>query len=223
MDALYFWNMFYDLKYFGLLILLMVGCKQGKRFHDENGIKTSDDPAIAAILQFQNDLNKVFRDPESSPLPDKYRKDFMGLDFFAPDTSYIINAQFKRTPDAKPILMPTTTERKTYQILYGVASFELHGQSHELEVYRDLATATNVLRKNDLFLPFYDETNGKETYGGGRYIDLKIPEKDVLEIDFNRAYNPYCVYNKKYSCPLVPRQNVLRTNVRAGAKDFYKN
>ena len=71
-----------------------------------------------------------------------------------------------------------------------------------------------------LCLPFLDETNGSETYGGGRYIDLNIPEGDSLELDFNRAYNPYCVYNKKYSCPLVPRQNYLKTKVRAGVKDF---
>ena len=68
-----------------------------------------------------------------------------------------------------------------------------------------------------------DNTNGEETYGGGRYIDLTIPEGDTLIIDFNKAYNPYCVYNKKYSCPLVPRQNYLRTKVRAGVKNFNKD
>ena len=71
-----------------------------------------------------------------------------------------------------------------------------------------------------LFLPFTDKTNGSETYTGGRYIDLSIPEGDTLEINFNKAYNPYCAYNPKYSCPIVPGVNALDTEVRAGVKAF---
>jgi uncharacterized protein (DUF1684 family) len=74
-----------------------------------------------------------------------------------------------------------------------------------------------------LFLPFIDQTNGEETYGGGRYVDLRIPEGDTLIIDFNKAYNPYCAYNKKYSCPLVPAVNELKTSVTAGVKAFRKS
>ena len=73
-----------------------------------------------------------------------------------------------------------------------------------------------------LFLPFTDKTNGEETYAGGRYIDLSIPEGDSITIDFNKAYNPYCAYNKKFSCPLVPSVNALDTKVLAGVKDFKK-
>jgi uncharacterized protein (DUF1684 family) len=65
-----------------------------------------------------------------------------------------------------------------------------------------------------------DDTNGAETYAGGRYIDLAIPGGDSIVIDFNRAYNPYCAYNKKYSCPLVPKVNTLTTEIRAGVKAF---
>jgi len=71
-----------------------------------------------------------------------------------------------------------------------------------------------------LFLPFTDLTNGEQTYMGGRYLDLSIPEGDTIVLDFNRAYNPYCVYNKKYSCPLVPPVNALNTKISAGIKDF---
>jgi uncharacterized protein (DUF1684 family) len=72
-----------------------------------------------------------------------------------------------------------------------------------------------------LFLPFLDNTNGDTTYGGGRYIDLRIPEGDTIEIDFNKAYNPYCAYNSRYSCPIVPRENYLDTNIEAGVKKFH--
>ena len=72
------------------------------------------------------------------------------------------------------------------------------------------------------FLPFLDETNGETTYGGGRYIETRIPEGDVLTIDFNKAFNPYCAYNEKYSCPIVPRENYLRIAITAGVKKYKK-
>ena len=74
-----------------------------------------------------------------------------------------------------------------------------------------------------LFLPFLDATNGIETYGGGRYIDLSIPQGNQLTIDFNTAYNPYCAYNEKYSCPIVPRENYLPLKINAGVKRFKTN
>ena len=72
-----------------------------------------------------------------------------------------------------------------------------------------------------MFLPFSDLTSGNETYGGGRYIDLEIPKGKTITIDFNQAYNPYCAYNPKYSCPIVPAENELLTNVNAGVKKFH--
>ena len=71
-----------------------------------------------------------------------------------------------------------------------------------------------------LFLPFLDLTNGKTTYSGGRYIDLRIPEGDTIIIDFNKAFNPYCAYSHHYSCPVVPSENYLDFEVRAGVKKF---
>jgi uncharacterized protein (DUF1684 family) len=73
-----------------------------------------------------------------------------------------------------------------------------------------------------LFLPFADLTNGEETYGGGRYLDLTIPTGNTILLDFNKAYNPYCAYNPKYSCPLVPKQNRLDIPIIAGVKAFKK-
>ncbi|MBP7982432.1 MAG: DUF1684 domain-containing protein, partial [Kaistella sp.] len=68
-----------------------------------------------------------------------------------------------------------------------------------------------------LFLPFRDETNGKETYGGGKYIDLRIPDGNEIVIDFNQSYQPYCAYNAyDYSCPIVPEENFLPLRIEAG-------
>ncbi|MFD2101199.1 DUF1684 domain-containing protein [Flagellimonas iocasae] len=206
-----------------VLAILMMSCGRGKKYHDETTAAEPDSPLVADILEFQKELNASYKDPETSPLPDRYRKDFETLDFFKPDTAYVVKAKFVRTPDAVPFLNPTTTDRKTEEVVYGIAHFTLNGKEHQLEVYQSLGLLDQEEYKDYLFLPFLDETNGNETYGGGRYIDLTIPEGDTLVIDFNKAYNPYCVYNKKYSCPLVPRQNYLRTNVRAGVKDFSKD
>ena len=201
----------------------LFSCKQNKKYHKiniEHEKEVSKD--LLGILEFQKELNSEYKNPETSPLPDRYRKNFDGLDFFKPDTNYIVVAKFERTPNAIPFLLATTTDRKTEEVLYGIASFSLNGAKHQLEIYQSLGLKDQEDYKDYLFLPFLDDTNGEETYGGGRYIDLTIPDGNTIVIDFNKAYNPYCVYNKKYSCPLVPRQNYLKTKVMAGVKNFNK-
>lgn len=210
------------MKHWFLIVMVMsLGCKE-KRYHDEqnqNPLQTSSE-ALADIIKFQKKMNGEFRDPETSPLPDRYRKDFDGLDFFEPDTTFRIMAKFKRTPEALPFLMPTTTERQSEEVVYGVLEFRLYGRSHKLEVYQNQELKEQEQYKDYLFLPFADLTNGEETYGGGRYLDLSIPVGDSILIDFNKAYNPYCAYNPKYSCPLVPKQNRLDVAIKAGVKTF---
>nr|WP_299384539.1 DUF1684 domain-containing protein [Allomuricauda sp.] len=211
------------MRYWSLLLCcLILACKSDKKYHDESPKVLATSEGVQQILDFQADLNVSFKDPETSPLPDRLRKDFEQLDFFAPDTNYVVTATIQRTPESIPFLMSTTTDEKRSERVYAVAHFELNGMQHQLEIYQS-AEAHSEDMEDYLFLPFLDHTNGNETYGGGRYIDLRIPDGDSMVIDFNKAYNPYCVYNKKYSCPLVPRQNYLRTNVRAGVKDFVKD
>ncbi len=213
------------MKYFYcfFLSLCFLGCRQNKKYHKvESKTLKEVSGSLANILKFQEELNSEYKNPETSPLPDRYRKNFEGLDFFAPDTTYLVVAKFERTQNAIPFMLATTTDRKTEEVLYGIARFKLNGEERELEIYKSLGLIDEEEYKDYLFLPFLDDTNGEETYGGGRYIDLKIPNGDTILIDFNKAYNPYCAYNKKYSCPLVPRQNYLKTKVMAGVKAFDK-
>lgn len=202
-----------------LLLPLLLGCGQGKKYHPRELI-LPESALLADIVKFQYELDESFRDPETSPLPDRFRKDFEGLDFYPADTTYVVRARFERTPDAIPFYMPSTTDDRSLEVVYGIAHFSLNGAEHRLEVYQSRDLIDREEYRDYLFLPFLDGTNGEGTYGGGRYIDLRIPKGDTLVIDFNKAYNPYCVYDKKYSCPLVPRQNYLRTKVEAGVKDF---
>lgn len=203
------------------LFLVAMGCKDGKRYREAAAdLEAISSVKLRSILEFQQELNASYRSPETSPLPDRYRQYFESLDFFEPDTNYVVRAYFKRTPEAAPFLMPSTTDERSREVVFGIAHFTLNGKAHQLEVYQGLDLMKEEGFHDYLFLPFLDGTNGEATYGGGRYIDLRIPQGDSLDIDFNKAYNPYCVYNKKYSCPLVPRQNYLQTRVEAGVKDF---
>ena len=207
-----------------LAIFILGACKEAKKYHDEkpNLVAQAPTDKISDILAHQQKLNEEFKDPEESPLPDRFRKDFNGLEFFAPDTNYVIEADFIRTPDAVPFLMPTTTDRKSEEVVYGKVGFILDGRNFELEVYQNPELIKEKGYEDYLFLPFTDLTNGEETYGGGRYMDLRIPDGNRITIDFNKAYNPYCAYNKKYSCPLVPSVNHMDTRILAGVKNFDK-
>jgi len=178
---------------------------------------------ILGETEFQKKMNSEFKDASTSPLKTKDLKKFKGLEFFKFDSTYVVNATLKRTPDTPFFKMKTTTDRVSEEREYGILSFEIRGESFELKVYQGKELMTTEGYEDYLFLPFLDETNGESTYGGGRYIDLRIPEGNIITVDFNTAYNPLCAYNEKYSCPIVPRQNYLRTKVEAGVKAFKKD
>jgi uncharacterized protein (DUF1684 family) len=191
------------------LFLIFIGCAQEKEL-------------ILGETVFQKQLNAEYKDASKSPLKSKDLKIFKGLDFFKFDSSYVVKATLKPTPDTEWFNMKTTTDRLSKERVFGVLSFELQGQSFQLNVYQGQELMQTEGFKDYLFLPFIDNSNGSSTYAGGRYIDLRIPKGDTLEIDFNTAYNPYCAYNEKYSCPIVPRVNYLDLEIEAGVKAFKK-
>jgi len=209
---------------FGIICLyaFVIGCADKRKYHDtiKSDIVSDNSEIVKEIELFQKQLNEEFKNPDTSPLPDRYRKDFDGLDFFKPDTSFRVIASLERTADAIPFMMPTTTDRLSEEVVYGIANFTLNGKNYSLEVYQNLELMETAEYKDYLFLPFLDNTNGEETYTGGRYLDLAISEGNSIVLDFNRAYNPYCVYNKKYSCPIVPKRNNLNVKIKAGVKSF---
>ncbi len=193
--------------FFGLVFLL--SCAQDKQ-------------RVQGETEFQREINSEYKDASKSPLKEKDLKKFKGLDFFKFDSAYVVTATFKRTLDEKPFKMKTTTDRRPDYIKYGEIAFNLKGKDYKLNVYQGQDLIKKEGYEDYLFLPFLDDTNGDESYGGGRYIDMRIPSGDTLVVDFNSAYNPYCAYNEKYSCPIVPRENYLEIEVRAGVKAFKK-
>ena len=175
---------------------------------------------IKQILEFQQELNTSFQDKETSPLTPEDREIFKGINFFPVDTTFRVEAQFVRTPLETPFQMPTTTDRKPYYVKYGEVYFSLKGEEYKLDLFQNLELSTDPEYRDYLFAPFTDETNGRSTYGGGRYLDLRIPAAEVMIIDFNQAYNPYCAYNGKYSCPIPPEQNHLEVEITAGVLNY---
>lgn len=176
---------------------------------------------LAAVKQFQQQLNKEYADAKTSPLEAKDLAIFKSLDFYPINEKFYVVAQLVRTPKEKPFKMKTSTARTPKFIKYGEAHFVIEGTHFKLNLYQDLEFSKDPKYKNDLFLPFFDETSGKESYIGGKYIDLKIPKGNTIVIDFNMSYNPYCAYNPNYSCPRVPLENDLKIAIRAGVKKFH--
>lgn len=175
-----------------------------------------------SVIAFQNKINSEYADAKESPLKPKDLKKFKSLDFYPINEKLIVTAKFVRTPDEKPFEMPTSTDRKPMYVKYGEAHFSIGGKPFKLHIYQSQDLKKIEKYKNSLFLPFTDLTSGVESYGGGRYIDLQIPSGDEIIIDFNRAYNPYCAYNHKYSCPIPPQENDLNIEIKAGVKKFKK-
>lgn len=206
-------------------VLLSIACNTNdKKFLTEeevSGYTIKDSTSIyESAKAYQSELNSEYKDPKTSPLKDKDRKDFEGLDFFEIDTTYAVVAKFTRTPDELSFYMQTTTDRTPEYKKYGYVTFLLKGKEFVLNVYQSQQLKNTPQYKNYLFIPFLDDTNGTLTYGGGRYLDTNIPEGNTIPLDFNKAYNPYCAYNKKYSCPVVPQENRVNMAINAGVKKF---
>ncbi|WP_144959176.1 DUF1684 domain-containing protein [Gillisia sp. Hel_I_86] len=178
---------------------------------------------VEDIVAFQEHLNSEFANPEESPLTSEDLKKFKALEFFDIDTTYVIEAEFLRTPAEPPFAMPTTTNRMPIYVKYGEAYFDLEGQSFKLNSYQNQELITKPGYVDYLFVPFTDATNGETSYGGGgRYLDLRIPTGNTITLNFNKAYNPYCAYNGKYSCSIPPLENEISVAIPVGVKKHKK-
>ncbi len=146
------------------------------------------------------------------------------LRFFLADYRYLINADFERINDTIGFPMLTSSGKSSKYFVYGKISFTFDEKTYKLYVYQSERLKSTRQYSNYIFIPFTDLTTGKESYGAGRYIDLstKDVKGNVLTIDFNKAYNPYCAYSSGFSCPIPPRQNYLAFPVKAGERSFGK-
>jgi len=174
----------------------------------------------AAIAEHRAEYKTHFLTEARSPLT---AVDTAFLAFFPPDAAWAIPlAKFERTPEAKPFEMMTYSGQKRDYVQFGVIKFEIAGQPLTLNIYQNLRLLKDSLYRDHLFLPFKDLTNGEETYGGGRYLDLR--QSDIIgsfiQFDFNMCYNPWCAFSDGFNCPIPPKENHLEIEVRAGERNF---
>ncbi len=174
--------------------------------------------SIEKAQLFQNELDNGYKDSLRSPLLPKDQVDFNGHPFYPISEEYIVEADFVLTPGTEVFEMPTTTKRKPKYRKYAEARFMWKGEQKSLALFQSQDLKSIPEFEKNLFLPFNDFSNGNETYGGGRFIDIEIPEGDKIIIDFNQAYNPLCAYNHQYSCPIPPDENKLDFEVKAGVQ-----
>ena len=186
-----------------LFVFLNYSCEK-KRAHD------------TSLNEFQKQLDASFKDATTTPLIYSDLKRFKGLDFFQIDSNYVVNAEIFPIKNAKKIKLSTSTGSKLNVIKYAELIFIINTLEYKLFAYQYVDS--NDYPPNHLFVPFLDKTNGDETYGGGRYLDLFQDSTDKITIDFNNSYNPLCAYNESYSCPIVPKENFLDISVKAGVK-----
>ncbi len=171
-------------------------------------------PYPARIQALRVEKDEFLRRAPDSPVPADKREQFLPLAYFAIDPGYVASAQLAPSPREPGIEMPTSTGQRRRMRRAGSLQFSMKGHPHALTAFVE-ADAPDM---NRLFVPFGDLTNGTETYAAGRYIDLVRTPTGLYEVDFNRAYQPYCYYNPTYDCPYPPAENRLGVPVRAGER-----
>ncbi len=176
-----------------------------------------EDPAYRHELASERmAINEQFFDPKESPLDSHLFYTFKGIKFFPISEKYRVKASLSLLKNDSVFELPHSHDATKPYKQYAVASFELLGKSYELLVLEQVVKKPGA--ENYLLLPFTDATSNIETYGGGRYIDLDKTAGTEITIDFNKAYNPYCLYNSKYTCPIPPKENKLPIRLEAGMK-----
>lgn len=173
--------------------------------------------AAIEIEKFQHKLNEEYRNPKESPLRGDHFTQFKGHPFFPVSMKYCVEADFTRTLNAVPFEIPTSSGHTKPYVEYGKVTFKIDSKNYTLTVFQNLQLVKQKEYEDYLFLPFRDATNGISTYGGGKYMDLRMPKGNKITLDFNKSYQPFCAYNAyDYSCPIVPEENTLPIKIEAG-------
>jgi uncharacterized protein (DUF1684 family) len=177
----------------------------------------SPEAYVNGIEKKREDKDHFMRSSSESPFADSLEA-YSGLKYFPIDIKYRVSALIIPIQEKKVIVLPTSDGKESHYLPYAYAEFEIDGVQNKLLILEVMEMGVN---RGSLFLAFGDETSAKETYGAGRYLDIrKIPGSDAMTLDFNLAYNPYCAYNDDFSCPLPPQENLLKVAVKAGEKAY---
>jgi uncharacterized protein (DUF1684 family) len=180
------------------------------------GNKPPEDPKsyVAEIAAARASKDEAFKSGSDSPVPENRRAELLPLAYFPIEPDYKTAAALSPTNDTTVLQVPTSTGGLRQMRRVGSLEFGLKAQTLKLTAFVEVGAPD----LNHLFVPFIDLTSGTETYPGGRYLDLNRNATGIYEIDFNRAYFPYCYYSPTYECPYPPPENRLKTPIRAGER-----
>jgi len=153
-----------------------------------------------------------------SPIPSEDRAKFKGLDYFPPDPAYRFELELHEHKEKRVVRIAYTKGQEQDFLRWGEFRFKVGDKEQAIQAYKSDPA------EERLFILFRDATSGKETYGAGRYLDLEPGSHRTANgkwiLDFNKAYNPWCVYSENYTCPLVPQENWLDMSIHAGEKEY---
>ena len=166
------------------------------------------------IAAWHAEKDRFMRESSDSPVPAGNRAAFPPLAYFPTDPAYRVPAALQPAASAASIEMLTSTGQHRQMRRVGTLGFTVNGQQLSLGAFVE-ANEQDLRR---LFVPFGDLTNGLETYNGGRYLELDRTATGFYDLDFNRAFHPFCLYNSAYDCPYPPPENRLKMPIRAGEK-----
>ncbi|MBI35126.1 MAG: hypothetical protein CMP67_07165 [Flavobacteriales bacterium] len=170
-------------------------------------------PSYSEIIESKRDfIESSFLGP-NSPLLLKDKERFSGLSYYGVDSNYRVHARVVWDLNAEPIYLNRDTMKSSLFFPSAILKFSLGSDSFNLTGY-----TRSLQAKGNIFIPFYDLTSGKETYAGGRFLDVVSSDNKWVILDFNLSYNPSCAYNPKYICPVPPFSNDLKVHITAGEK-----
>jgi uncharacterized protein len=163
------------------------------------------------IKDFRSNKDASMKNAKDSPIEDK--ENFKGLHYFGVDPKFKVKAQLDRFKTGQKFTVSMSGGETEEYEPFGNATFEIDGKKCALKLFKS--------DNNLLFVPFKDKTNGIETYGGGRYLDVEMTSINgtEIELDFNKSYLPFCAYNHSFTCPVPPAENTLQIAVKAGEKN----
>lgn len=173
---------------------------------------------INEINKEREDKDRFMRTSPESPFAEN-PEHFTSLHYYPADIGYKITADLRPMQNKKTVILGTSDGKEQRYVEYAHAEFDLGGLHHKLLILEVIDAGPF---RGKLFLAFGDETSAEETYGAGRYLDVsKVPGSNTIVLDFNKAYNPYCAYAEKYSCPFPPSENLLKVAINAGEKTYH--
>lgn len=168
---------------------------------------------MSTLEHFRQEKDHFFKSDPNSPLSEEQKLAFDKLEYYPEDPELNMDLNLELIDPPRQVMLITSTGDRRNYLQKGQVRFHVKGQEAILQVYED--------GYGGYFLPFVDATAPLETYGAGRYLEPEEVNLGTLHVDFNLAYNPFCAYNDRWSCPIPPHENRIKVRIEAGEKKFH--